>query len=147
MNTVDFTIWMETCTGQRTLIASSSCQTLAMLVGEAVWAHFCQIRASILDVSLIEVLRSSSSCESDAPQLVARWSVSGQEKLHGSSAARSMSATEIQTVLSPTRSLRDPRPSVSEQQVTDSAGSLGLAAFFPTAEEWEPWKAWREREL
>ena len=140
MKNSNLAIWMETRAGRRTLIASFASRTLAILVGEALWAHFCQIRVTPLDVYCIEVLDGCSSCEPDSststPRIIARWSASGREQS------------------------RDSRPSLerdeAEQQVTAQVAlerqahlteNPGLAAFFPTAEKWTPWKAWRALDL
>lgn len=138
--TTDFAIWMETGTGQRTLLALSPCQTLALLIGEAVWAHISKNRTTPLDVSIIEVRRCSSSCQSGAPanmpQIIARWSASGREKLHVSNASPSVSAAGTPYTPSLTASCRGSHLSGLEHQ---EARSSGLAAFFPTKEEWEAW--------
>ena len=140
MKNRDFAIWMETCAGRRTLIASSASRTLAILVGEALWAHFCQIRVTPLDGCCIEVLDGCSSCEPDSPastpRIIARWSVSGREQSRDSRSSLEREEAEQQATAH-----------VVLERQTQLTENPGLAPFFPTAEEWAPWKAWRTLDL
>jgi hypothetical protein len=140
MTTPTLTIWIETRTGQRIQLASVSCRTFALLVGEAVWTHICQNwQRSILEVCLLEVLAGASPCGPDTSRILARWSVPGLEK-HCPSTSSSWTSGEehrpIPTLVT----------AASEPETTEPAEHGSLAAFFPTAEEWASWSDGRTRE-
>jgi len=147
MNQTHFAIWLETGTGQRSLIASSSCQTFALLVGEALWAYFGQIRATSLDVRVIEVQDLSSPDSPESPRIIARWSGFGREQLEA--LRRSCRAHEReQHTTSHAGTLSDASSHPVPEQQAEHVESAGLAAFFPAAQEWAVWRStWKEWEI
>ena len=133
MSTTAFTIWIETGTGQRLRLASSAHRLLALLVGEAVWAHYGQIQFPSPELRLIEVQACLSHDCACSPQVIARWSPAGYEK---QSQLQAVSANDKATASKPLPGQADTVP------LTSPLESAGLSLFFPTAQEWMRWQAW-----
>jgi hypothetical protein len=136
MNMTDCALWVETTTGRRMLVASTSCRLYATLLGEALWTHCLQLRTIALPLRLLEIWESAPRGDATTHRLLARWSASGREHLPkiAPSEARRTEETPMQHV-------KELFSSEAERRSDERAG---LSAFFPTEEEWMAWKRWKE---
>lgn len=142
MRQTNCAIWLETSTRRRTLIASTSCRMYAVIVGEALWAYSRHIQATTLDIQFIEVQEGFFPADAhapDSPRIIARWSAFGHDEKPSEPA---LCKVEQQPVSS-TSTLCCPCAEPQDNRETRSA----LSTFFPTAQEWAPWKTWRALDL
>ena len=134
MNMTDCALWVETTTGRRMLVASTSCRLYATLLGEALWAHCLQLQTIALPLRLLEIWESSPRGDATTHRLLARWSASGREYLPKTAPSDATEETPAQ----------GGHDLLSSEEELRSDEHAGLSAFFPTNEEWMAWKRWKE---
>jgi hypothetical protein len=140
MNMIDCALWVETTTGRRTLVASTSCRLYATLLGEALWTHCLQLQTIALPLRLLEIWESSPRGDATPCRLLARWSASGREYLPKAAPSDARPIEET-----PAQGGHDLLSSEEERWDNECAG---LSTFFPSEEEWMAWKRWRgERDV